>query len=499
MMYLDWAVDPAFTPRIIQALAADLSDLQGEIPEVSFSRAENVAHIGVRGILMPEPSPFMCFFGEGSDYAGIGRAAAEAEADPSITEVRFTFDSPGGAITGVRELAAQIHGMTTPTVAVVTGTCASAAYWLAAACDRIESSTTGVLGCIGCMRLMQADDPRTVKFVSSQTPNKAAGPHDEAASQYQVLCDGFAEQFLGDLAAFRQQPLEGLAAAFGSGDVILAPEALNRNMIDALVGPEILGSMALSNPGPSAQLQEEAANMPFDKKALAEKSQDELIKIILEQKSDEKTDEKEEEAEDGAEALPETADPESEERVKDKLPEDQASAVASDIEINKLRAELAAQKRATKLVTLRADSAQAAERTHRIDELIKTGRIGADDTAKATAEHLYSTEMKAVENYAIAKGCDLATAASAQRTFRLFSDMEARPAGASSPRMAGSTVAGVAPGGTLDAALSTSDGIEAWCDKHIAANAGCTFTAAMNAFELAHPAEHSNYIAGGAK
>ena len=70
----------------------------------------------------------------------------------SLSPLLLYFDSPGGAIDGIKELADLIHNAECPTIALVGNCCTSAAYWLASQCNQIWAlSPTARIGGAGAM------------------------------------------------------------------------------------------------------------------------------------------------------------------------------------------------------------------------------------------------------------------------------------------------------------------------------------------------------------
>lgn len=77
---------------------------------------------------------------------------AEADSNPNITAHLIVVDSPGGEVFYCHEAAAAIRECKKPVVAVCESVCASAAYWLASAADRIFAvSPFTEVGSIGVM------------------------------------------------------------------------------------------------------------------------------------------------------------------------------------------------------------------------------------------------------------------------------------------------------------------------------------------------------------
>jgi protease-4 len=85
-----------------------------------------------------------------ADVLDIERSVAGALA-AGAKGLLISYDSPGGAVSGVPELAAKLAeiGKTVPIVAYVDGLCCSAAYWMASSADVIVSGKTAQSGSIG--------------------------------------------------------------------------------------------------------------------------------------------------------------------------------------------------------------------------------------------------------------------------------------------------------------------------------------------------------------
>lgn len=159
------------------------------------------------------------------------------DANEMIEDIFMIFDTPGGTVTGISELADLIAGCSKRTTGYVYGMAASAGYWLASQCDRLVSSDTGIVGSIGTvMTAYKDDDSDMVKIISKQSPNKQPSPgSSKFAQQAQTLVDGITEIFVDSVAAGRGVDRETVLEDFGRGGVFLADEALKRGMIDAVM------------------------------------------------------------------------------------------------------------------------------------------------------------------------------------------------------------------------------------------------------------------------
>lgn len=185
----------------------------------------------------------------GASYLSIQSDLADAREIRGLRYVVLDIDSPGGAVTGVTETVAAIQAAAgaVPVIAYVRGTCASAAYWLAAACSRIVVAHTARVGCVGAV--VSFIDPSGIykkagavsyRFTSGRTPNKAPEPGSEAFdAETQRMVDAAGDQFLGELQRMRGPggTLDDVAAFYQQGAMLPAADALAAGWVDAVVSP----------------------------------------------------------------------------------------------------------------------------------------------------------------------------------------------------------------------------------------------------------------------
>jgi ClpP class serine protease len=154
--------------------------------------------------------------------------------DPSVREIILDIDSPGGQATGIAELASQIRGIDKPVTAYVDGMAASAAYWLAAAANRIVASPTALLGSIGVVVTYRAERDAPIKIISSQSPLKQAAPDTDAGrAELQRVTDELASIFIADVAKFRNVTPQTVESDFGRGGLLVGAAAVSAGMADA--------------------------------------------------------------------------------------------------------------------------------------------------------------------------------------------------------------------------------------------------------------------------
>lgn len=104
------------------------------------------------------------------------------EQEQDITTIVFDISSPGGVATGINHLFNIINTSTKRTLAFTDSLCASAAYWVASACDEIYATLFSEVGSIGvysyydfetgALRL-QGFEPTLIK--AKESPDKAIG------------------------------------------------------------------------------------------------------------------------------------------------------------------------------------------------------------------------------------------------------------------------------------------------------------------------------------
>jgi len=214
-----------------------------------MSRQNAVAVIDVSGVITPYSNILSMLFG-GTSISAIEQQFEHALSDPEIDGIVLRIDSPGGIITGVEELASTIFAArgSKPIVAYAYGNAASAAYWIAAAADKIVAGPTTMLGSIGvAMAVPKNRESGWVEFVSSNAPNKRLDPEsNEGRTSIQARLDAMEAEFIGAVARFRDVSTEDVLSQFGAGDVLPAREAVRSGMADLVGG--LKDALALISP-----------------------------------------------------------------------------------------------------------------------------------------------------------------------------------------------------------------------------------------------------------
>ena len=216
---------------------------RGETGENGLEMIDGVAVLSVFGPIFPRANLLTELSGATSAEM-VGNNFKVALADPNVRGILLKIDSPGGAVTGVSELAdliASARGKK-PVRAFVQGLGASAAYWIASAADQIIAGDTAELGSIGVVAAFRdtrekdaKDGIKTVEVVSSVSPLKRVGVETpEGRMKVQRLVDSIAAVFVEHVARNRGVSVETVLQNFGKGDLFVGARAVEQGLADAV-------------------------------------------------------------------------------------------------------------------------------------------------------------------------------------------------------------------------------------------------------------------------
>lgn len=224
--------------EIVERIAADPSrDRQ------SVSSGGSIAVIPVHGVIAHRADSFEASSG-GTSTELIGRVLSRAVADDSITAILLDFDTPGGSVEGVPELAAKIAKWTAfkPIVGHINALCASAGYWLGSQCSELIITPSGMAGSIGVFMVLVDQSEQLAKEgikvnAISAGDFKLEGASweplsDEARAHLQGQVNVVYKDFLSAVAKGRDVAASDVKANYGQGRVFDAKESLARGMVD---------------------------------------------------------------------------------------------------------------------------------------------------------------------------------------------------------------------------------------------------------------------------
>jgi signal peptide peptidase SppA len=170
----------------------------------------------------------------------------KAVADEEVTSILLDVSSPGGVVSGVPELAAQILAARKDktVVAICNSLMCSAAYWLGSQATEIVSTPSGYTGSVGVYCLYedwsQYLENEGIKINAiSAGDNKLEGAFwepmtEETRAFIQGQVDTTYADFLAAVAKGRDSTVANVKKTYGQGRVFDAKEALARGMIDRI-------------------------------------------------------------------------------------------------------------------------------------------------------------------------------------------------------------------------------------------------------------------------
>lgn len=204
-----------------------------------------VAVLPVYGTIMPRANLLSAFSG-GATIDALRGAFREAMADESISALVMEFDSPGGQVDGVEELATEMRAARgrKPVVAVANTLMASAAYYLAAQADEIVASPSSLVGSIGVVQLhmdrsRQMDAEGVTPTLIAIPPAKVEGnPYQpltgDAMGNITQVVEDYYGQFVAAVAKGRGVAPSAVRDGYGQGRVLTAKRALAAGMVDRI-------------------------------------------------------------------------------------------------------------------------------------------------------------------------------------------------------------------------------------------------------------------------
>lgn len=170
----------------------------------------------------------------------IARDLRAFAADPSIKVIILDIDSPGGTVSGVEELAREIHAVREhkPIVAVANSMAASAAYWLASQASDVVVTPTGQVGSIG-VYAGHADYSQAFEKMGIKVTLVHAGRYkvegnpfqpldDEARAELQRSVDEYYRMFVSAVERGRGELSEDVM----QGRMYSAEQALKHRLVD---------------------------------------------------------------------------------------------------------------------------------------------------------------------------------------------------------------------------------------------------------------------------
>jgi signal peptide peptidase SppA len=281
-----WALEPGKLDDIASFLELKINgDLPaGHVPEgikanaeiaaahmakASASSSGSVAVLPLYGLIMPRGNMMGDISGpRGTSIDQFTQQFRQALNDPSVKAIVIDVDSPGGSVQGVDELASEIlaaRGKKDVT-AVVSGTCASAAYYIASGAKKIVASPSSQTGSIGVYGALRDDTAKHEKegvkhTVVAYGENKALGDprtptSPTAIADLKEQVDAYGGMFDAAVARGRKVTQAHVRENFGQGKTFMAKKAKQLGMVDDIgTLDDVLAGYGIDSGAPRQQMQ----------------------------------------------------------------------------------------------------------------------------------------------------------------------------------------------------------------------------------------------------
>jgi signal peptide peptidase SppA len=177
----------------------DMPENMPQEPMDEETTVGNVAVINVEGIIGKHLSIMETMCGA-CDLDCVTEDLKAAAADDNIKNIVLYFNSPGGTVTGVRELGDLIQSINKnkKCFAYTDTLCASAAYWLASQCEYVYTSPSAEIGSVGVYTLIM-DQSRQLDKAGITVNAISAGKYKLSGASFRPMSDEERAMFQTDV------------------------------------------------------------------------------------------------------------------------------------------------------------------------------------------------------------------------------------------------------------------------------------------------------------
>ena len=215
-----------------------LAQLFGEVPK-AYIAEDGTGVIPIAGVIGKSLSPLEKMTGA-VDVSDIAETIDDYAMNPQVTRIAFQVSSPGGTVTGVEELANKVRNIAKPTMAYSDTEVASAAYWIAAASDKLVVSPSSTVGSVG-VYMVVADYSEAAKaegikmIVIKAGQHKAIGvPGAEVTDAHQAHLQEGVDEIHADFKAAVLKTRKMVKAEDMEGQVFSGKQAAQRGLVTGL-------------------------------------------------------------------------------------------------------------------------------------------------------------------------------------------------------------------------------------------------------------------------
>lgn len=216
--------------------------LTGSLGGTSYALGDSVYEIRLEGVISAEK--YSGLFGVVTvTPEKIISQLDEAEKNPNVKAILIRVNSPGGSAAASQEIYEELKKVEKPVVVSVSEVCASGAYYVASAADRIIANRSSSVGSIGViMQIPNFEDlyeKLGIKYTTiKQGKFKDVGSPDRPITEEEIrLLEAqlkeIYRQFITDVAEARNMDA-GEVEELATGWVFLGTEALELGLIDGI-------------------------------------------------------------------------------------------------------------------------------------------------------------------------------------------------------------------------------------------------------------------------
>jgi signal peptide peptidase SppA len=215
-----------------------LAQLFGEVPK-AYIAEDGTGVIPIAGVIGKGLSPLEKMTGA-VDVSDISETIDDYAMNPQVTRIAFQVSSPGGTVTGVEELANKVRNIAKPTMSYSDTEMASAAYWIAAAADKVVASPSSTIGSVGVYMVVadysEAAKAEGIKMIVIKSGRlKAIGvPGVEVTDDQQAYLQEGVDEIHGDFKAAVLKTRKLVKAEDMEGQVFSGKQAAQRNLVTGL-------------------------------------------------------------------------------------------------------------------------------------------------------------------------------------------------------------------------------------------------------------------------
>lgn len=246
-----WAITPeAFRALVDQSKEPQALMARDAIPLDDTRNASMRGDVGILHVKGPlfRYANWLTSMAGTSSYGQLRKDLQALLDKPEVKAILWVIDSPGGEVNGCQEMADAIYAARSvkPMCAYVSGTGASAAYFLTSAVGMVYCAPTAIMGSIGVITCVYDDTKaladaglKEFEIVSSQSPKKSQQPGDSAyRARIQQRLDDLADVFIGKVAQYRGITPAAVIKNYGQGDALVGARAYDAGLVDGITDVE---------------------------------------------------------------------------------------------------------------------------------------------------------------------------------------------------------------------------------------------------------------------